>query len=153
MCTSLSMVGRQRWKREGERWGWLNGSGSSGGSGDKGGRAGGTHGGSDGASIAPREIMNENGRAANTTACYLAATAYGFLPLSLSLSLSDTGRQLLSLQQSLLLARRLLSALRKRRFALMPFSPSLCGRLSCATKGTSSLYNGVNDIPRFKRFI
>ena len=82
MCTSLSMVGRQRWKREGERWGWLNGSGSSGGSGDKGGRAGGTHGGSDGASIAPREIMNEN-----TTACYLAATEYGFLPLSLSLSL------------------------------------------------------------------
>lgn len=79
------MVGRQRWKREGG--GWLNGSGSSGGSGDKGGRAGGTHGGSDGASIAPREIMNENGRAANTTACYLAATAYGFLPLSLSLSL------------------------------------------------------------------
>ena len=152
MCTSLSMVGRQRWKREGG--GWLNGSGSSGGSGDKGGRAGGTHGGSDGASIAPREIMNENGRAANTTACYLAATAYGFLPLSLSLSLSRIPADNFSLFSRASSSRAVFCPRSGKGDSLLCPSLHRCvAVVSCATKGTSSLYNAVNDIPRFKRFI
>lgn len=92
MCTSLSMVGRQHWKR-GKRWGGLTVAVVVAAVATKE-DAQVVHTGEQRRQHRPREIMNENGRAANTTACYLAATTYGFL--SLSFSLSDTGQQLLS---------------------------------------------------------
>lgn len=88
MCTSLSIVGRQHWKR-GKRWGGLTVAVVVAAVATKE-DAQVVHTGEQRRQHRPREIMNENGRAANTTACYLAATAYGFLSLSLSFGYRPT---------------------------------------------------------------
>lgn len=98
MCTSLSIVGRQHWKR-GKRWGGLTVAVVVAAVATKE-DAQVVHTGEQRRQHRPREIMNENGRAANTTACYLAATAYGFLSLSLSFGYRPTTSLSRSLQRA-----------------------------------------------------